>query len=283
MGRQWSPAHGNQDHSCRRHFRRRCCPAHFLSVSGSRFRKTWSGSGCGQHRRKCSSRSQGDDAPVGPIANMVYSTQEVRQKRRSGAKSVEPDRRQALRSSWSSCECFIPGLARPDSDSWHVRSSDDVLRWLACAEAGLFPRREWIAGITEAAIVAILCKLLRNKSWNANVQGHQWTKEADLLNQAPVQRAALPSVAIEARRILNSLSSSILLTKGAGQGKTPKEWSINTRFLPEIKRAILRGDIQELSGVASFQGILQRIERQERSVSLVGEIVTERVYAVCRS
>lgn len=164
-----------------------------------------------------------------------------------------------------------------------VRTSGQIVEWLRSPDAAIFPRLEWLAGITEAAVVAILCKLLKNKDWNANVQGHQWTREIDLLNQAPVRKSDLPQVAIEAGRILDSLSNSILLTKGSNQGKSPKEWSINIRYLPQIKRAILEGSLAGLADIESFDGVLRKIEQQERSIDLVDGIVSERVREVCRS
>ncbi len=165
-----------------------------------------------------------------------------------------------------------------------ARTSEGVTGWLVSPAANLFPPKEWWAGTAEAAIVAILCKLVRNKSWNSSVSGHAGTKEDDLLTQSPVQRADWPKVAIEARRILDSLNGRLLLTKGAGQGKTPKEWSIDTQFLPLVKQSILSNSLAPLKGVAGLDGLLRRIEQTEQHpFRLDGEVVTERVRAICRA
>jgi hypothetical protein len=164
-----------------------------------------------------------------------------------------------------------------------IRTSDKVIEWLRSPDAALFPPDEWLAGITEAAIVAILCKLIKNHDWNPDVQGHNWTKEVDLLNQAPVQRNNEPQVAIEARRILKNLRGTILLTKGANQGNTPREWSINSHYLPQIKQAILGASLDALAEIDGLAGFLRRIDQQERSINLLGEVVTDGVKEICRS
>ena len=146
-----------------------------------------------------------------------------------------------------------------------------------------FPACEWMAGTTESAIVAILSKLLRNKSWNTTVQGHAWTKEEDLLTQSPVLRDDRPKVAIEARRILPTLVDRLLLTKGSGQGNTPKEWSIDRRFLAAVKRAMISKSLVALREFECLHGLLDRIaEDQEKTYRLDLEIVTDKVRSVCR-
>jgi hypothetical protein len=165
-----------------------------------------------------------------------------------------------------------------------ARTSDALVDWLVSPAANLFPPKEWWAGTVQAALVAVLCKLVRNKSWNSSVSGHAWTKEDDLLTQSPVRRDDRPTVAIEARRMLDSLNGRLLLTKGAGQGKTPKEWSIDTQFLPFVKHSILSNSLAPLKVIAALDGLLRRIEQSEQcTFRLDGEIVTERVRAICRT
>ncbi|MEI8375125.1 MAG: hypothetical protein WCJ35_20075 [Planctomycetota bacterium] len=164
-----------------------------------------------------------------------------------------------------------------------ARTSTELIEWLRSPEANLFPSPEWMAGVTEAAIVAILCKLLRNKSWNSSVQGHAWTKEQNLLTQSPVKRDDRPKAAIEASRLLPTLADRLLLTKGAGQGNTPKEWSIDTRFLAAVKRAMISKSLASLREFECLRGLLDRIaEDQEKPYRLDVEIVTDKVRSVCR-
>jgi len=165
-----------------------------------------------------------------------------------------------------------------------ARTSSELVNWLGSPASNLFPPKEWWAGSVEAALVAILCKLLKRKSWNSGVAGHKWTKEDDLLTQFPVLRDDRPTVAIEASRMLDSLQGRLLLTKGAGQGKTPKEWSIDRQFLQFVKQSVLSNSLTPLRAVAGLDGLLRRIEQDEqRTFRLDGEIVTERVRAICRA
>jgi hypothetical protein len=160
--------------------------------------------------------------------------------------------------------------------------ADELTEWLLSPEAGLLPPAHWLAGPSGAALVAILSKLIKNKSWNGSVAGHNWTKEVDLLTQSPVNRNDAPEVANEAKRMLDSLSQSLLLTKGASQGRTPKEWSINLQFLPYIKRAITRRSFAPLEDVQALEALLTRIAGEPANIELIGEIVNERVLYFCQ-
>jgi hypothetical protein len=140
-----------------------------------------------------------------------------------------------------------------------------------------------MAGVTEAALVAILSKLVKKKHWNRSVQGHNWTKEEHLLNEAPVTISGRPAVSIEARRMLDSLDGTLLLAKGAGQGKTPKEWSINENLLSAIKQMMIKSSVEPLRAINALDGLVGRMEADdERVYRLDGIVVTERVLAVCR-
>ena len=106
----------------------------------------------------------------------------------------------------------------------------------------------WEVSAQGLSLLAILSKLLRNKSWNTDVSGHQWTKESDLLGQAPVKRKNSPETLDQAKDVLSrGKTSKLLLTKGSSQKKTPKEWSINSTYLPLVKRVFLDRDLSCLS------------------------------------
>jgi hypothetical protein len=164
-----------------------------------------------------------------------------------------------------------------------VRTSDQLVPWLKSPESGLFPPREWYAGLTEAALVSILCKLLKRKSWNPDVHGHAWTMEEHLLTESPVVRSDRPKVAIEAGRLLPTLEGRLLLTKGGGQGKTPREWSIDTKFLAAIKRAVTASSVTPLEVFPCLKNVLERVAREtQKPYRLDGVIVNERVIFICR-
>ena len=120
-----------------------------------------------------------------------------------------------------------------------ICTAEQLIEWILSPAANLVPRREWYANTKEAAVVSILCKLIRNKSWNKNVQGHAWTKEVDLLGQVPVNRREHQNILVEATRILPTLQDKLLLTKGSGGGKTPKEWCIQLTHVKAVKQAIV--------------------------------------------
>lgn len=164
-----------------------------------------------------------------------------------------------------------------------LATADELVEWISSQSSGLFPRTEWVAGVLEAALVAILCKLLRNKSWNASVSGHQWTREADLVGQAPVFRKDHQPIAIAAREMLPNLADKLLITKGAEQGKTPKEWSIDTQFLPAVKAAIAGKSLTPLRQVLGLASLLDKIDADEDHLyRLDGEVVSERIMYICR-
>lgn len=165
-----------------------------------------------------------------------------------------------------------------------VRRADDLVAWIVSPAANLVPRREWPLNVVEAALVSILCKLLGNKSFNKDQQGHAWTTEANLLGQWPVERSDLPMIRHEAESLLDRLEGSILLTKGANQGKTKKEWCINTQFLPMVKQAITAMDFEPLRAQPALIGLLADVENDnERTIVLGSDVIKERVREICRS
>ena len=83
--------------------------------------------------------------------------------------------------------------------------------------------------------------------------------------------------------MLDSLDGTLLLAKGAGQGKTPKEWSINENLLSAIKQMMIKSSVEPLRAINALDGLVGRMEADdERVYRLDGIVVTERVLAVCR-
>lgn len=164
----------------------------------------------------------------------------------------------------------------------HIDDGQAAIDWLLSGEANLVPRHEWFATREEAAIVAILAKLIRNKSWNKDAQGHNWTKEDDLLGQSPVLRSDFQDVAVEARRMLQRLDGILLLKKGSGQGRTPREWSINLLRLAQVKQSILEATLAPLGSIPRLKQLIAGAANGERVYRLDEAVVTERVRQVCR-
>jgi hypothetical protein len=163
-----------------------------------------------------------------------------------------------------------------------IDTAGALIEWLFSPEANLVPRHEWYGNCAEAALVAILSKLLRNKSWNNDNSGHAWTKEQDLLRQSPVFRREFPDVSREAEKLLSTLNGSLLLCKGGKQGKTPKEWSIHLGALGYVKESVMKHSLDPMRAIAEMAPIIERACRDEqRHYRLDGEIVNERVRQIC--
>lgn len=171
----------------------------------------------------------------------------------------------------------------PVSAPRHVDSVTALVDWLLSAEANLIPQREWWANAKEAALVAILAKLIKNKSWNKDTQGHEWTKEANLLGQAPVNRPNCPEVQTEAVKMLPTVKGKLLHRKGGKQGKTPREWSIRLSVLANVKRSIIDQSLDILAKLPELKPIIERASKDEhRRYRLDEEVVTERIRQICR-
>jgi len=171
--------------------------------------------------------------------------------------------------------CNDPVLAPKD-----LKGTQGLIDWLESRAAGLFPPTEWTANVGETALVALICKLVKNKSWNKDTHGHSWTKEDDLLGQSPVRRPGLDLVQREAVRLLGRLDRILLLSKGGS--RTPKEWCISTRYLPLVKRLLVDCDFAPLlEDDALREIVLDLAEDGDRRYQLMGEIVTERVRSIC--
>jgi hypothetical protein len=160
-------------------------------------------------------------------------------------------------------------------------TAEELIAWLGDEENGLIPRKTWLAPVREVGMLAVLAKLVRNKSWNKDVKGHMWTKETDLLSQAPVQRPSHPTVYAQALQCLGRASGTLLLSKGGS--KTPKEWSINTTYLPPAKRALIRRSVAPLGEVVALQQLHAFLQDgPDERVVVDAVIVSERVLKVCR-
>lgn len=165
----------------------------------------------------------------------------------------------------------------------NVDTSQKLAEWLLSPQANLVPHENWYAGAKEAALVAILCKLIKNKSWNKDSQGHQWTKEEDLLGQTPVRREQFQEISREATGLLPGLGGGLLLKKGSGGGQTDKEWCISQVYVPAVKRAILTRSLSPIAAVPEFESLIRRIQRDtEKPYCLNEGIVSERIRQVCR-
>lgn len=166
-----------------------------------------------------------------------------------------------------------------------LASAQELCEWIVSEDAGLFHEPPWTVNPRQAALLALISKLVRNKSWNKDTQGHAWTKEEDLMGQAPVYRQAHQDIYREAVILLEMLKGTLLLTKGGKQGKTPKEWSINTKILPEVKRAVNARNFEALRGVAELRTAMAYVDGLPAEASTIvidDSIVSEKVLSICR-
>jgi hypothetical protein len=97
-----------------------------------------------------------------------------------------------------------------------------------------------------------------------------------------VDQPAHPEIRREARVLLEKLKGKLFLTKGTEQGTTPKEWAVNTAFLPGLKRAVIQCSIQELEAYPAVKAVVQEIRADENWVYHLDEIVSERTINFCR-
>lgn len=164
-----------------------------------------------------------------------------------------------------------------------LASSEQLTEWLLSPDTGIVPKREWSLSVREVGLVTLLSKLIRNKSWNKDGHGHAWTREDDLLGQAPVMRPDFPAVYGEAAACLEHACGGLLLTKGGKQGATRKEWSINTAHLSAVKRAMLERSLNPLRSEPALRALMEYVDRGPTVlVQIDGVIISERVLAICR-
>jgi hypothetical protein len=163
-----------------------------------------------------------------------------------------------------------------------ISTADELITWILSDEANLVPKTEWHGNVCEAALAAILCKLIGNKSWNKDTQGHAWTRESNLMGQSPVCRPKFGKIQSEARHVLAQGNGSLFLTKGGSQGQTKKEWSINTRFLPLVKQMMLDQSFTAMQDCSELMAIHRRLDQcEDKAYRIDGEIVSERVRRIC--
>jgi len=164
-----------------------------------------------------------------------------------------------------------------------ITNADDLVEWLVSAEAQIVPQLSWVLPVREAALLAVLAKLIRNKSWNKDCHGHAWTQHDDLVGQAPVSRSDFPQVYGEALTCIDRASGTLLLTKGGSQGKTKKEWSISTAFLPSVKRAFVERSLAPLRAEPDLSALMDFMNRgPDELIHVDKTIVSEKVIGHCR-
>jgi hypothetical protein len=160
---------------------------------------------------------------------------------------------------------------------------DELAEWLLSAEAQIVPQLSWVLPVREAGLLAVLAKLIRNKSWNKDSHGHAWTQHDDLVGQAPVSRPEFPRVYAEALLCIERATGTLLLTKGANQGKTKKEWSINTAYLPAVKRVVVERSFSPLRGEVNLSALMDFVDRgPDEMIHADKTIVSEKVVGHCR-
>lgn len=173
--------------------------------------------------------------------------------------------------------CYDPVLVPQE-----IPDGEALFKWLLSGDAGLVPHDEWFGTLDETAIVSILCKLLQNKSWNKDTQGHQWTKDEDLFGQSPVMRSEYQEVRVAANKLIKKLKDTLLLKKGGSQGKTPLEWAIDLAHLPKVKDAILSKSLDPLRSVNGLEVVIESASSGDRKYDIGNEVVKERVRQLCR-
>jgi hypothetical protein len=76
----------------------------------------------------------------------------------------------------------------------------------------------------------------------------------------------------------------LLLSKGGKQGKTPKEFSINTVFLPAVKRTIVSRDPSFLRELSALAALMEFVDRGPGTlVELDSVIISEKILETCRA
>jgi len=165
-----------------------------------------------------------------------------------------------------------------------IISSDGLVEWIVSSGSGLFPSTVWMGNVVEAAFLALCEKMIGNKSWNKDSQGHNWTKHEDLLSQSPVNRPSFPEVLQEAKAVLSMLEGNVFLTKGSAHGKTAKGWSVSTEQINAIKRAITEKSLTGLLSTAAFGALKNRVDGGgDKTYVLDNEIISERTRVICQS
>jgi hypothetical protein len=163
-----------------------------------------------------------------------------------------------------------------------IEDGDELVDWLLSPDAGIVPPIEWMLTPCKAALVCILIKLLKNKSFNKDTQGHAWTQEANLLGQSPVSVPDRPAIRAAAVDMLPGLHGGILIAKGGYQGKTKKEWCINTAWLPAVKRVVLERSFSAFETAPALAALMNQLNEPNAELHAVHDFLAERVLSFCR-
>ena len=158
-----------------------------------------------------------------------------------------------------------------------IETEDALFDWI---NEHLFP--PWRVTGAGLSLLAILSKLLKNKSWNAGQQGHQWTQESDLLGQSPVRRRKCPESLEFAKEVLDKGESvGLFLSKGGTQGKTPKEWSIATAHLTSVKRSFVIRSPDPIS-IPQLQQLADYVSNGTADFTVDDGICSKTVQTICK-
>jgi hypothetical protein len=163
-----------------------------------------------------------------------------------------------------------------------LSTQSELIDWLLSPDARLVAAVGPSVSVRAATVLSIFSKLVRKKAWNRNVQGHQWLKEDDLLGQSPVRRSDIPALENEAPELLARGSANLFITKGGKQGRTPKEWCINTQYLPQVKRCLLSRSLRPLAEEQSLSAFVAYVEGGSGDEVVVDDrVVSERALMNC--
>jgi hypothetical protein len=160
-----------------------------------------------------------------------------------------------------------------------VSTSKDLVDWIFSPTTNLVPRIEWHVGLRTASLFLLLSKLVRKKSWNKDLHGHQWTQEAHLLGDSPVRWDEFPQVRREANSLLKYLDGTLLIRKGGSD--TPLEWGIDVAYLPMVKNAFLSRSITPLVTQPSLVGLTGFLAAEDAPTLRIDTRIEERVFAIC--
>ena len=73
------------------------------------------------------------------------------------------------------------------------------------------------------------------------------------------------------------------MTKGSGGGGTPKEWSINTKFLPAIKRSVISAKFDALAELEEIADLIFSIvDSNDRDINAFDKIINNSVLDNCQ-
>lgn len=163
-----------------------------------------------------------------------------------------------------------------------LHGCDDLIDWLFSPEANLIPRKEWLGNVSEAALAAVLSKLIKKKAWSAKKGGgHAWVVEDHLLGDHPVNRPEL-DLRNEAEALLDLGRGILFGLKKGGQGKTPRAWFIYLRYQGVVKRLILEQSFAVLNDHDELVPLLEKLQDGgEATHRIDSTIVTERVRQAC--